>query len=552
MSVLTSLLISPHTPTLRPFSPMLLAAHMYLLKKEDAAMKDVAIIGAGIAGMATATRLQRQGFSTIVFEAHGQPGGCAGFYRRKGFAFDVGATTLVDFAPGGVGDEWLTSIGMPPVEGEQLPGYVAWLPDRVVTLHRHRVLWANERLKVLGNTPAHRAFWRSLDRLAYVFWHASRNGVKLPIQNIGDILHDIRALGPAQLPLVRYLNWTVADALRAYGLREDRALVGLLSMLIEDTVHSSVEQAPLVNAALGITIRGAGLTRARGGMCGFWQVLVAHYRSIGGVLRVGCRVEQITGEQGDFLIKTRRGIFQAAQVVSALPAELTARLAPLQVAKALHPYVQRDANAAGGAVVVLLGVPEEEVAGQDFTHHQLLQNYEQPLGDGNNMFISVSAPHDIESAPAGYRSVMISTHSSLEAWEGLSAESYQAQKQALGERLITLARRVYPHLAEHSLVLEVGTPHTYERFTSRPHGAVGGLRLTQENANQRAIPHAIGMPGFWLAGDTTWPGLGTVACILGSRVVAEQIARSAASVRTRQRFFSLFTTGGTIHASYPL
>lgn len=85
-------------------------------------IKDVAIIGAGIAGIATATRLQKLGFSTQLFEAHGQPGGCAGFYRRRGFSFDVGATTLVDFDPGGVGGEWLSSIDMPPIAWEQLPG----------------------------------------------------------------------------------------------------------------------------------------------------------------------------------------------------------------------------------------------------------------------------------------------------------------------------------------------------------------------------------------------------------------------------------------------
>ena len=82
---------------------------------------DVAIVGGGIAGMATAARLQARGCSTIVFEAHGQPGGCAGFFRRNGFAFDVGATTLVDFAPGGVGGELLESIGMPPLEAEDCP-----------------------------------------------------------------------------------------------------------------------------------------------------------------------------------------------------------------------------------------------------------------------------------------------------------------------------------------------------------------------------------------------------------------------------------------------
>ena len=100
-------------------------------------MYDVAVIGAGIAGMATALRLQARGLATVVLEAHGQPGGCAGFFRRRGFAFDVGATTLVDFEPGGVGGELLASTGMPPPEGEALPGYVAWLPDRAVTLYRN-------------------------------------------------------------------------------------------------------------------------------------------------------------------------------------------------------------------------------------------------------------------------------------------------------------------------------------------------------------------------------------------------------------------------------
>src|SRR5258708_25060234 len=99
-------------------------------------MYDAAIIGAGIAGMATAARLQAQGLSTITFEAHGQPGGCAGFYRRKGFAFDVRATTLVAFEPAGVGAELLDSLGMAPVAGEALPGYLAWLHGPVVTLLR--------------------------------------------------------------------------------------------------------------------------------------------------------------------------------------------------------------------------------------------------------------------------------------------------------------------------------------------------------------------------------------------------------------------------------
>jgi C-3',4' desaturase CrtD len=487
-------------------------------------MHDVAVIGGGIAGLATAARLQARGLSTIVFEAHGQPGGCAGFFRRRGFAFDVGATTLVDFEPGGVGGELLESIGLSTIESEPLPGYVAWLPDRTVTLHRDTHAWAVERLRALGHTPAHRHFWEWMDQLARVFWRASRGGIRLPLRTVADAVRAVRCVGLRHLPLARYLGWTMGDALRSYGLRDDLPLVGLLGMLLEDTVHARVDDAPLINGALGISMRGAGLRRARGGMRGFWQRFVAHYRTLGGTLRVGCPVRRIDHlARTAFLVRTRRGDFPVAQVVSAVPAPLTARLGPPEVARALRPYLQRDATAQGGAVVVFLGVPEEEVAGQAFTHHQLLHDYAAPLGNGNNLFISVSAPEDTDSAPSGHRAVMISTHCDLQEWENLTPEEYSHRKTALGERLLGLARRVYTDLARRAVVYEVGTPRTYERFTGRPRGAVGGARLTLANSNQHALPHHIGVPGFWLVGDTTWPGLGTVACVLGSRIVAEEV-----------------------------
>src|SRR5262249_28314647 len=139
---------------------------------------EVAVIGAGVAGLCTAARLQPRGLSTIVFEAHGSPGGCAGYFRRRGVAFDVGATALADFEPGGVGGEMLDAIGLPPVEGERLPGYLAWLPDRRITLYRDPALWRDERLGTLGSSSHHHRFWQLLDRLAEVFWSASRAGIR--------------------------------------------------------------------------------------------------------------------------------------------------------------------------------------------------------------------------------------------------------------------------------------------------------------------------------------------------------------------------------------
>ena len=371
---------------------------------------DATIIGGGIAGMSTAARLQAAGLSTVVLEAHGQPGGCAGFYRRRGFSFDVGATTLVDFDSGGVGGELLSSIGMTTPQAEQLPGYVAWLPDRTVTLFRNPHRWARERMEKLGATVAHHRFWELIDCLASTFWEISRRGIKLPVRHTGDVLRAARLVGLEHLAALRFLHWTMGDALRYFHLRDDDALVGLLSMLIEDTVHSTVDDAPLINASLGITIRAAGLMRPYGGMRGFWSAFAEHYRGMGGELRVGCKVHGVSGSLGDFTVATQRGIVRSHQVVSAVPAQLTSTLAEKLIGSKLKQYLDRDTDSLGGALVVFLGVPTSEIDGQTYTHHQLLHDYNGKLGNGNNMFISVSSEGDRDSAPCGYRAVMMSTH----------------------------------------------------------------------------------------------------------------------------------------------
>src|SRR5688572_32762849 len=48
------------------------------------------------------------------------------------------------------------------------------------------------------------------------------------------------------------------------------------------------------------------------------------------------------------------------------------------------------------------------------------------------------------------------------------------RKREAQTRLLGLARRVYPELGQQPVVLEMGSPRTYARFTDRPRGAVGG------------------------------------------------------------------------------
>lgn len=485
---------------------------------------DIAIFGGGISGFSAALRLQSKGFKTIVLESHGQLGGCAGFFTKKNFSFDVGATTLVDFVQGGVGGNFFRDIGLEIPQGNYLD-YIAWLPDRQVILYRDSEKWEKERLDKLGSSQNHVKFWKLMDKVTNVFWNATRKNIKLPIRTPRDLYHMIKSIGISNLYLVKYLNSSMLDILRKYNLEHEKPLSGLLSMLIEDTVHSSIDKAPFINSALGTTIRGAGLMRADGGMKGFWSYLSEHYLKTGGTIKRGNKVISFEQENNSWQIITSKGIFKAKKIISSLPVDLSHAVGPDSVKNKLQPFITKNQEHLGSAVVVFLGVPEEEVSDQVLTHHQILLDYESELGNGNNMFISVSEKGDSISAPEGFRSVMISTHCGISEWQNLSETQYQHKKQQIGQYLIEQARKVYPDLGKKPVVYEVGTPLTYQKFTKRTNGSVGGFKQTIKNVNFNAVPHDIGIKNFWLTGDNTWPGLGTVAGLISGRIASEYAAK---------------------------
>ena len=57
---------------------------------DDAIQKKAIIIGAGIAGLSLAVRLQSKGIQVSVFEANKFPGGKLTELSKKGYRFDMG------------------------------------------------------------------------------------------------------------------------------------------------------------------------------------------------------------------------------------------------------------------------------------------------------------------------------------------------------------------------------------------------------------------------------------------------------------------------------
>ncbi|MBM5798652.1 MAG: FAD-dependent oxidoreductase, partial [Cyanobacteria bacterium K_Offshore_0m_m2_072] len=86
---------------------------------------DVAVVGAGIAGLTAAALLADAGLRVTLLEAHHQSGGCAGTFKRGPWTFDVGATQVAGLEAGGIHQRLLAHFGLPlPAASPLDPGCV--------------------------------------------------------------------------------------------------------------------------------------------------------------------------------------------------------------------------------------------------------------------------------------------------------------------------------------------------------------------------------------------------------------------------------------------
>jgi phytoene dehydrogenase-like protein len=82
-----------------------------------------------------------------------------------------------------------------------------------------------------------------------------------------------------------------------------------------------------------------------------------------------------------------------------------------------------------------------------------------------------------------------------------------------------------PQLAN-SINLEMtASPRTFERFTGRPDGFVGGIPRRAGLSNYRRLSPSSIIDGLYLVGDSVFPGQSTLATALGGVRTAEAMLR---------------------------
>ncbi len=488
-------------------------------------MNRVVVVGAGIGGLTTAALLAKAGLDVTVLEAHVYPGGCAGTFYHQGYRFDAGATLAAGFEPGGGMTRLAETLGITwPVEPARV-ALRAHLPDgSMVTRWTDPARWQTERQRTFG--PAGEPFWRWQEETAEVLWDVALRGAPWPPQTAGEMgmlartgLH-MAGRSPSRLPDLAIDAFRPVSAhLHAAPERLRQYADGQL--LIAAQATSTHANALYGAAALDMPRRG--VAHVSGGIGKLAEALGDAVRRHGGQVHFRQKVTRVSvRSDGARVVKTSKGAsFEADAVVFNLPpwdaAPLLGDAAPARMRRAALPGDSR------GAFMVYVGL-NGSILPDDFPlHHQVLVR--EPFGEGNSVFLSLSLPDDAARGPGGHRALTVSTHTDLLPWWALferDRDAYEARKAEYTDRVLATAQVAIPRLRSAARLLLPGTPVSFQRFTHRSRGWVGGFPQT---SLFRAWAPRLGQ-GLWLVGDSIFPGQSVLAAALGGTRVADAVLRS--------------------------
>ena len=494
----------------------------------------VAVVGAGVGGLAAAIRLSAAGHEVVVFERNDRFGGKLASFEREGFRFETGPSLLT--LPH-VFEELLALAGQP------LDDLVALDPACSYRFtdgsgFRTRASLDDTVGEVEAMAPGSGAAWRTFHDRGRRIWDVSqRTFFAGPMESPGRLIGRMRSptdlLGIDPLPT---LAGRAARSFRDPRLRQWAARYATYA-------GSSPYRAPATLACIPFIEQAYGCWYVRGGLPVLARRLADAAVRLGASIRTGVDVTRlrtssgrITGVElaptgakiaGDTItdpdVTTDPDVIAVDVVVS--DADARHLYTDLLPDRARLRRVGRAGRSSSG-FVMLLAV---EGSTPGLTHHQVAfsadyrREFAQIFDEGGppddpTVYACVSSVTDPSMAPAGCENWFVLVNVPPGPGVDWGQESARYQDRVLD----VMASRGWD-LRTRTRWCEVITPADIEARYRAPGGAIYG---TSSNSRRSAFLRAANrgpVEGLYLVGGSAHPGGGLPLVALGARIVAEMI-----------------------------
>lgn len=425
---------------------------------------DVAIIGAGMSGLAAGIRLAHFGKKVCIFERHNTPGGLNSFYSFDGRKYDVGLHAMTNYVPPGVkGTPLGKLLRQLRIDREEF---------KLCPQKQSRIAFPGCSLKftndfaVLDAEVAER-FPRQVDG-----WRALVKTVRA----YDDVSLDAKPASAREIVARHITDPLLTDMLFCpvmyYGSAQEHDM--------------EFGQFVIMFKALYLE----GFARPLEGVRVIIRVLLEKFRQAGGERRMKCGVARIIEEQGRAarLILDSGEEVTAGQVISSIGAPETAALCRSGFtpdASGLNPDRQNIGRLTFiETITVFNRQPAEWGWGDDtiiFFNDSDRFDYAQAKQQVDLRSGVICLPNNFNyggaTLPEGI--LRVTCLANYDRWASLPEETYQADKQRWFAEVTRSARRFLPAvddavLSRAQVVTDMFTPRTIKKFTGHLNGAIYG------------------------------------------------------------------------------
>ena len=427
---------------------------------------DVAIIGAGMSGLAAGIRLAHFGKRVCIFERHNAVGGLNGFYSIKGRKYDVGLHAMTNFVRPGVKGtplgKLLRQLRIDRDEFalcEQKQSRIAFGPHGETSL-RFTNDFAVLEQEVAAKFPAQIDGFRQL---------------VAAVRSADDVALDAKPIS-ARAVVRRYISDPLLEAMLFCPLM----------------YYGSAQEHDMEFGQFAIMFKALlleGFSRPLDGVRVILRVLVEKYRAAGGERRMKCGVKKIIAREGravalllddgsevtaDHIISSAGGpetdLLMSSET-EPVPAEVQAKAGRLSYVETITVLNRQPAE---------LGWGDDTIIFFNDSPHFV---YERPQDqvDLHSGVICLPNNFDFPGAqhlPEGlFRCTCLANY---DRWAQLPEEDYQADKRRWFTAITSGAQRFLPALpaaatlAQATLATDMFTPRTITRFTGHLSGAIYG------------------------------------------------------------------------------
>jgi all-trans-retinol 13,14-reductase len=488
---------------------------------------DVVVVGGGMGGLSSGALLSSYGFRVLLLEQHHKVGGCTSSFTRGEFAFDAALHEMLGGAPGtalgdllheaGVDDK-IELIPIPELYRSIFPGVDFVMPGgRDAAIEALCEAWPEECPGIIAFHEEMRAVAEQTSGLADMQRRSSLSKILIPFQ------------APA---VVRNLRGTTGELLDRYF--QDERLKAVVAQLWVYYGPPPDELWPIIFFSANHNYLTQGAYHIRGSSQALADAYAERIVELGGAVRTGTRVGSIDVVAGRVVgVTTQAGEHIPARYVvsNADPYQTFHTLVGREhLPEALLRKLERM-EPSNGLVGVYLGLDvEPSLWGID--DHEIFYNTTldaerayRSMMDGSYDEASITLTFysnlgDDFYAPPGKSVLVLHSYADIASWPE-DREAYLAEKERVAARLIELASRQLPGLAQHIEVMEVATPTTLRSYTLAKAGTPYGFDATPEQG--LCLPNTTPIDGLFMANAWTSPGQGVSTAQLSGREAARQV-----------------------------